>query len=290
MGPGFDCLGLALDLHLEVSAREAVRDGISYRGEGSIPNTPKNLVHQGFHAVCRELGERPPPVHFDVDNPIPLARGLGSSSAALVAGAALADAMLEHRLGRDEVFQVTARMEGHPDNVGPAVYGGFTVAAADDTGSYAMLTLPLPDSWTLLFGVPDFELLTLKTRAVLPEAYSRADAVLTSSRAALLTAAVASDRPELLPVAISDVLHEPYRKPLIPGFGEVKRDLVQAGAQAVYLSGGGPTVAVIALAPDVTDTCREVLGSFVTSAGRVLEARPAEGYHYVGEATEDRGS
>src|SRR5690606_28879108 len=108
-----------------------------------------------------------------VVNPIPLARGLGSSSAALVAGAALADAMTNGALGRHGVFELTAALEGHPDNVGPCVFGGFTVAASDETGAFLEAALPVPASWRLLFGVPDFELPTSEARAALPDAYSR---------------------------------------------------------------------------------------------------------------------
>lgn len=143
LGPGYDCLGLAVGLWLTVTATLAEEDRFDYRGEGSLPDTPHNLSHQGFAAVYRELGLDVPKVALKVNNPVPLARGLGSSSAALVAGAACADALLGGRLGRDGVFQLCARLEGHPDNVAPAVFGGFTVSAWQD-GAWVSRSIPLP--------------------------------------------------------------------------------------------------------------------------------------------------
>lgn len=280
LGPGFDCLGLATGLYLRVRAQPAARDAFHYRGEGGagfVPDTPDNLVHRGWRAAFVELDRRPPPVRFEVDNPIPLARGLGSSSAALVAGAALADAQLGGALGRDGVFQLTAALEGHPDNVAPAVFGGFTVSALGDDGRYHCAALPLPPRWKLLFGVPDFELSTARARTVLPDSYPRHDAVVTGARAALWPLAVAQDRPELLPVASRDVLHEPYREPLVPGLAQARAALRAAGAWAAYLSGAGPTVGVVC-GEAARDACRGVLRDFVGAGGRVLEPPAGEGY------------
>ena len=277
LGPGFDALGLALDLHLSVRASPAERDAFVYLGAGALPDTPDNLVHRGFRAVHQRLGLEPPPVAFEVDNPLPLARGLGSSSAALVAGAALADALTGERLGRDGVFRLAAELEGHPDNVAPAVYGGFTVSAAGADGAYLTAALPLPPGWRLLFGVPAFELATSAAREVLPPAYPRRDVVLTASRAALWVAAVAQDRPELLAAAALDVLHQPYRAPLVPGFAEVEHRAREAGAWAVFLSGAGPTVGAVA-PPERAAACAGALRAFAGAAGQVLDLGPATGY------------
>jgi len=276
LGPGFDALGLALDLHLVVYANLADRDDFSYAGEGPAPRLHGNLVHHGFAAVYRAVGEAVPPVSFTVENPIPLARGLGSSSAALVAGAAIADALLEHPLGRDGVFQLTAGIEGHPDNVGPAVYGGLTVAAADARGEFLATSLRLPERWSLLFGVPDFELPTPTARAALPSSYSRSDTVLTSSRSALWVAAVANDQPELLRAASLDVLHEPYRAALVPRLAVTTARLREVGVYAAFLSGAGPSVGVVA-PPELLEACRAVLAEFAPG-GQVLALASAGGY------------
>ncbi|HZJ08131.1 MAG TPA: homoserine kinase [Trueperaceae bacterium] len=277
LGPGFDALGLAVGLYLEVVAQPAEADGFEYRGQGPAPGAGDNLIHHGFKAVHEAIGRPAPRVSFTVDNAIPLARGLGSSSAALVAGAAIADALLGEPLGRDGVFRLTARLEGHPDNVGPAVYGGFTVAAADETGRFLATSLPVPDRWCLLFGVPAFELPTVAARAVLPDSYTPSQVVLTASRAALWVAAVAQDRPELLRAASLDVLHQPFRSRLVPGLTEVLSAAREAGAHASFLSGSGPTVGVIA-DEAAMDACRAVVKVFVADEGKVLEPRTATGY------------
>ncbi|MDF1524506.1 MAG: homoserine kinase [Trueperaceae bacterium] len=281
LGPGFDCLGLALDLHLEVRARPADRDRFAYRGEGRVPDRPDGLVHAGFRAVFAHLDLPAPTVAFEAQNPIPLARGLGSSSAALVAGAALADAWTGGTLGRDGVFALAAELEGHPDNVAPAVYGGFTVSAPRPEGGYTTSVLAVPPGWRLLFGVPGFELPTAKARAALPEAMHRDDAVRTAARAALWALAVARDEPALLRTASIDVLHEPYREPLVPGLRAAREALRAAGAYAAFLSGAGPTIGVVT--PEAAEAaCREVLTDFVGRGGRVLALRVGAGYELAG--------
>ena len=277
LGPGFDCLGLALGLDLVVTASPSTNDRFRYRGEGALPDVPDNLIHQGFRAVFAHVGKAHPSIAFDVENPIPLARGLGSSSAALVAGAALADVMLGEPLGRDGVFQLAAKLEGHPDNVAAAVYGGFTVSAATAEGGYLTDTLPLPARWNLLFGVPDFELPTAAARAVLPDSYPRRDAVTTASRTALWAMAVITDRPELLRAAASDVLHEPYREPLVPRLTQTRSELQAAGAHAAFLSGAGPTLGVVT-DRDHRHACAAILERFVGNGGRVLEPGVGSGY------------
>jgi homoserine kinase len=276
LGPGFDCLGLAVNLYLEIKAYTSPKDHFFYKGQGSLPDNANNLIHQGFKAAYNNVGKQPPNITFEVNNPIPLARGLGSSSAALVAGVAIADEMLANLLGREGVFELTAALEGHPDNVAPAIYGEFTVSAQREDQSYLCESLEIPGSWQLLFAVPSFELLTSQARAVLPTNYSRADIIYSTSRTALWSLAVAQDKPELLRLASQDVIHEPYRKALIPGFAECKTSIRQAGAYAVFLSGAGPTVGVIC-SEEVKAKCKKILQGFVKD-GVVLELAPSGGY------------
>ena len=275
LGPGFDTLGLAVGLYLEVRAVLSDTDHFHYSGAGELSDTPDNLIHEGFRAVYRSLGLDAPKVTLTVENPIPLARGLGSSSAALVAGILLANAFLENRLARDDVFQLAASIEGHPDNVAPAIYGGFTVSALAGE-RYLCSSLPLPDDWQFLFGVPVFELKTSEARSVLPDSYSRADLIFNASRTALWSLAVAQNKPELLNVAAQDRVHEPYRERLIPGLRECRAALLEAGAFAVYLSGAGPTVGVVC-SEDNKAACEKVLQAFVGS-GDVLDLQPSAGY------------
>ena len=276
LGPGFDALGLALELRLEVKATLSERDDFLYQGEGSLANTPENLMHQGFREAYQQVGKTAPTVAFEVNNPIPLARGLGSSSAALVAGIAAADTLLENSLGKDGVFQLAASLERHPDNVAPAVYGGFTVSARRGDGTYLCECLGVPPRWHLLFGVPAFELLTHTARSVLPDSYPRADLVFNASRTALWSLAIAQDKPELLRIATQDVAHEPYREPLVPGLKACREALLAAGAYAAFLSGAGPTVGVVCDG-NTKATCKTILKDFV-GEGRVLSLGAGEGY------------
>ena len=281
LGPGFDCLGLAVSLYLEVKLSFSDKDSFLYLGEDHIENTPNNLIHQGFRMAYRKVAKVAPKVSLEVYNPIPLARGLGSSSAALVAGIALADKLLDHELGKEGVFQLSAELEGHPDNVAPAVYGNFTVSALQDDGRYLSQSLVVPRVWRFIFAVPDFKLLTSEARAVLPEDYKRQDVVFNSSRAALWATAVALNRPELLRVASQDRLHEPYREPLIAGMQACREHLRQVGATACYLSGAGPTLAALSLDISTTEHCKKVMRSFVGPKGKILALEPSEGYTYT---------
>lgn len=276
LGPGYDCLGLAVNLWLEVTVEEAARYSFTYEGEGHLPDNRQNLTNYGFTAAFRELGLEPPEVAFRVNNPIPLARGLGSSSAALVAGAAAADVLSGGRLGRDGVFQLCARAEGHPDNVAPAVYGGFTVSASEN-GGFVTRALPLPAEWRFLFAVPEFELTTVAARKVVPAEFSLADVITTASHAALWPLAVATADTALLQLASRDVLHQPYREPLLPGFAAAVSAARDAGAWAVFLSGAGPTIGAVCSA-EALGPVREALASY----GRVLELAGAGGFEVSG--------
>lgn len=242
LGSGFDALGVALDLYLEVSASPAPTDQLHYTGQGHVPNTPDNLIHQGYRAAWRALGEAPPTLAIQAHNPIPLARGMGSSSAALVAGAALADLLSGHRLGKEGIFAVTAALEGHPDNVAPAVYGGFVAALADPP-----LALPLPSPKGLVFvlGVPPYEVPTPLARATLPQTIPLADAVYNLARSALWPAALYSGRLEALREAAKDRLHQPHRAHLMPGLEAALEQVYAAGALAAFVGGAGPTLAAL---------------------------------------------
>lgn len=284
LGPGFDCLGLSVGVELHVRAEPGPRDRFHYEGEGHVADSPDNLVHAGYRAVFQSLGRNAPPVALHARNPIPLARGLGSSSAALVAGALLGDAVAEAGLGLEGVFQLTAGLEGHPDNVAPALFGGLTVSSRGEDRRWLNRVLPWPPSWRLLFGVPPFEVSTEEARAVLPDRLTRQETVATASRVALWPLAVMQNDPELLRLASHDLLHEPHRLPLLPGFERAQRDLRDIGAWAAYLSGSGPTMGVITGADRVA-ACREVLQRYAGEAGRVLEPSIGKGARVEGRLT-----
>ncbi len=284
LGSGFDALGVALDLYLEVSATLAPTDQLHYTGQGQVPNTPDNLIHQGYRAAWQALGEHHPPrLAIQAHNPIPLARGMGSSSAALVAGAALADALSGGQLGLDGVFRVTAGLEGHPDNVAPAVYGGFVAALADPP-----LALPLPAPKGLLFvlGVPAYEVPTPLARAALPSSVPHADAVFNLARSALWPAALYSGRLEALREAARDRLHQPYRAHLMPGIEPALEQVYAAGALAAFVGGAGPTLAALARVGNI-EAIRRALMDYV-GQGSTLVLGLGEGLRWKAISTPSR--
>ncbi|HEU4742273.1 MAG TPA: homoserine kinase [Meiothermus sp.] len=274
LGSGFDALGVALDLYLEVEADLAPEDSFVYEGEGVVPSSPHNLVHEGYRAAWAEIGGQAPAIAIRVFNPIPLARGMGSSSAALVAGAALADHFSGGKLGRDGVFRVTAHLEGHPDNVAPAIYGGFVAALAEPP---LALPLPRPEGLEFVLGIPPYEVPTPLARAALPREIPHADAVFNLARTALWPAALFSGRLEALREAARDRLHQPYRAHLMPGLEPTLEKAYRAGALAAFVGGAGPTLAALA-APGSVEAVREALLGYVGNQGQIMVLGLGEGY------------
>ncbi len=239
LGSGFDVLGAALNLYLEVSFRESANDVFAYEGEGEVTDDPDNVIHQAVRAAFTTAGQTPPPLEIRVFNPIPLARGLGSSAAARVAGAMIADRLLEGRLGSEGVFEVASELEGHPDNVAPAVFGGFQLALQDPR---VHLELPYPEDLLLVIAVPDYELQTSAARKALPKEVPLTDAVFNISRAALWPPALAAGDLELMREAARDRLHQPYRLELMPGARSALNEAIGLGAPA-FVAGAGPAIA-----------------------------------------------
>lgn len=245
LGPGFDALGLALDLHLECRFRPAPVLSIHATGTDAegIPGDETNLIWQTALAVARDIGEPIPPIELHVDNRIPLGKGLGSSAAALTAGVVIADRLLELHWKPWRILDEAARIEGHPDNVAACVLGSVVVSAIDSGGVARAVRLDFPAKYRVAVVVPDFILPTSQARAVLPETYSRADAVFNLQRSALLMAALATGSTAAFPAALEDRLHQPYRAPLVPGLEQILR-LRAPGLLGCALSGAGPSILV----------------------------------------------
>lgn len=274
LGSGFDALGVALDLYLEVEAEPAREDTFLYQGEGQVEGKD-NLIHQGYRAGMRALGLHPEPLLIRAFNPIPLARGMGSSSAALVAGVALANQYSGGRLGREGVFQVAASLEGHPDNVAPAVYGGFVAALADPP---LAIPLPRPQGVYFVLAVPPYEVPTPLARAALPERVPLKDAVFNLARSALWPAALYSGRLEALREACRDRLHQPHRAHLMPGIVEAIEAALEAGALAAFVGGAGPTVAALSREDELEEVAKALEG--YRGEGRTLILGIGEGYFW----------
>ncbi|GII20829.1 homoserine kinase [Planosporangium mesophilum] len=245
LGPGFDALGLALACHDEVTAR-VTAGGVSVEvtgeGEGDLPTDADHLVVRSMKATFDELGEHPSGLALRCHNRIPQARGLGSSSAAIVAGILAGRALVVDgaaRMSDEAVLRLAARLEGHPDNVAPCLLGGFTIAWTQDDGARAVREDPAPAIRPVVF-VPSERGLTEVARAALPESVPHGDAAFNAGRSALLVHAV-TRAPELLFPATEDRLHQPYRASGAPASAALVAQLRAEGIPAV-ISGAGPTV------------------------------------------------
>ncbi len=249
-GPGFDATGLALALYNRVTLQRADRDGLSALGEGEteLSNRPATIAHRAAHRVFEalQLGGEIPGVQLVLHNHIPLSRGLGSSSAAIVGGLVAANfwAQKHHRraLSRQHLLDLATEIEGHPDNVAPALLGGLVVSALGEDGQVVAVRVTAAHFPRLAVWVPDSKLATKTAREVLPAQYSRADAVFNLSRAALLVAALAGGDFEALGEALRDRMHQDFRAPLVPGFAAIARAARENGAYEVTLSGSGPSI------------------------------------------------
>lgn len=254
LGSGFDCVGMAVERWLRVSARcvedrSAPAIAIDRRGTlGGLSVPPEeDLLYRGFAAACRIGRREVPRLTLTADSDIPVGRGLGSSAAAVVAGAAAAGALLGIELEPEALVALCAEIEGHPDNVAPAVYGGATLALPRPAGGFLVTPLEVHASIAFVFAVPDFTLETKRARAALPASVPHATAAASAARAAALVRGLATGDQALLAVATDDLLHVPYRRALVRGYDAVTDAARAAGAHGATLSGSGPTV--VALAP-----------------------------------------
>ncbi|MBB5432714.1 homoserine kinase [Nocardiopsis composta] len=285
LGPGFDALGLALALYDEVEA-EVRPDGrttveVVGEGAGEVPLDASHLVAAAFRAACAAAGEEPPGVALRCRNAVPHGRGLGSSASAITAGVAAAAGLLGWRgadggLDRERVFQVAADVEGHPDNVAPCVFGGFTVSWREGERWRA---LPLAPSGRLrpIACIPRERLSTEKARGLLPAEVPHADAAFTAGRAALLTAAV-SGHPELLLEATEDRLHERYRRPAMPESARLIAELRDQEGLPAVVSGAGPTVLVLGVEPENPSDAGDA-GQISAGIADSIRARTGTGWH-----------
>ena len=258
LGPGFDCLGVAVDLWNETTVFRGNK-AITIHGEGrdSLPVNDQNLIAQSARHAFREIGIDPIELGFDCSNDIPLARGLGSSSAATVTGIAAAFVFAGYNLNDIEIlksiFAIAADIEGHPDNAAPAVFGGCQIGVyvgdSADQSTWINSQIEIPDELKAVVFVPDFSMKTIEARGILPDVVSRSDAVFNVGRAAMLVHAIGSRQWHLLRHATDDRLHQPQRiAELFPRFRPIARGALDAGAHGVFLSGAGP--AIMAFATD----------------------------------------
>ena len=252
LGSGFDSLGIALTLYNQVWMEEDDKLDISCTDDVDVPKDESNLIYWAVKQLYQECGRKLPGLKLIQQNNIPLARGLGSSSACIVAGILGANRLLGNPFSRSDLINLAAKIEGHPDHTSPAIEGGL-VTSAMEGGRVFSVSVPVSDKLKFAVFIPPFEVKTEMARSVLPETYSRADVVYNLSRSALMTASLFSGKLENLRVAVGDRIHQPYRSGLIENFDNVFRMSYELGSLGTYISGSGPTI--IAMVPtDSMDT------------------------------------
>lgn len=258
LGPAFDCIALALVPRCEVRARVSEQWVVTHVG----PQRPHDTEHDGVMAAARQaVGDRP--LEIEVDNAIPLARGIGSSAAAFVAGAAAALRAVGDPAHTDRVFRIAADMEGHADQAAAAVYGGLVLAPAEGMP----LRLPIHPSLRPVIAVPETRLATSRARLVLPDRYDREVVIRSVARTAALTAGLLTADPEMLDAAHGDEIHEAPRDALSPEVGKLIDVAKRAGALHAARSGAGPSVVAIA----TVDTEQRVAAAFREWGVEVIE-------------------
>ena len=264
LGPGFDCLGMALGLYATVRIERWHESRIEVRGHGAgqVSFGKDNLIYRAVEQVYERLGRSPGSLRIRCRNAIPLRRGLGSSAAAVVGGAVAANALEGGPLDQNEVLRLCAALEGHPDNVAPALLGGLQIVVTAGEDIVATAVRVRGGLRGVLF-VPEAEVPTKEARGLLSRAVPRADAVHNIGRVAMLVAALGQGRWDLLETATEDRLHQPQREAIIPGMGPIIRAALKAGAHGAWLSGAGP--AILAL---VTDQARPVERAMAEAANR----------------------
>ena len=276
LGPGFDCLGMALDLwnrldvvpapdlssvsgvrapasapRMEESRDEGAFVEVAGEGAFELPADASNLTFRAMQFLFDEAGLEMPPLQLRCHNTIPLSRGMGSSAAAIAGGLVAANFICDNAYSRNELLEMAATIEGHPDNVAAAVLGGLQLVVSDGPQLYTA-PIPVPEDIQAVLFIPEARIATADARAVLPRQVSVADAVFNMGRVALLVAGMALDRSEYLDVATQDRLHQPYRQPLFPAIKLIFAAARDAGALGVFLSGSGSTVLALTRGREMT--------------------------------------
>lgn len=278
LGPGFDCLAMALSIYDEIEMKPSDTISVSVKGEGekTLPQDENNLMVKVVQHFYRQVGRPFSGIQIKVKKAIPLTKGLGSSSAAIVGSLYGANELLGRPCKREELLNLASHLEGHPDNVAAAVYGGFTIAWREGGEAKALSYSP-PQNLKIILGIPDFDVYTIRARNILPAVWPKEDVVFTLSRACLLTAALVSKKYDILKTACQDRLHEPYRGQLVPGYQTMRTQILENGGLAVAISGSGPTVLTFA-SSNVEKIKKIIVDTFkknkVKSTTMVVKASP----------------
>lgn len=256
LGPGFDCLGLALPIYNTITVEETIMPGtgieINIIDETheqdliSVPTDENNIVYKAIELLYNSIGQSPSELKITIKTQIPIARGLGSSAAVIVGGLIAANELLGRPADEAALLSIATEIENHPDNITPAVVGGFVVSSLEEDGSVVYSKINWPKDWNITVCIPDYELSTSIARSVLPAEVPMKDAIFNLKHTAMLVQAVNTHDEKLMKIALDDRLHQQYREKLIPGLTEIKEALKhEDNVLGVVISGAGPSVLVI---------------------------------------------
>ena len=258
LGPGFDCFGMALTLYNKITLEELIYPDkgleinmISGEQENentlfTIPTDRTNIVYKAVELLYNYVGQTPPALRINIQTDIPVAKGLGSSASVIVGGILAANKLLGNPADEAALLSIANDLEGHPDNITPAMLGGFCLSSAEEDGSILYKKIGWPDDWKIAACMPDYELATQISRSVLPEKVNMEDAIFNLKRSAMFVDALHTQDSELMRFALRDKLHHPYRSRLIPGFMEIKQDIAEMpDVIGTVISGAGPSIIVI---------------------------------------------
>jgi len=288
LGPGFDALGLALDLYLVCRFRpaDALQIRVCGRDADLISRDEDNLIWQTALHVGSDTGREMPPIELEIANDVPVGKGLGSSAAALTAGVVIASHVLGLDWDADRVLHEAAFIEGHPDNVAACALGSIVASAIDSEGIARAVRMELHPHYSVAVVVPDFVVPTTEARRVLPVSYSRDDTIFNVQRSALLIAALTRGATDAFPAALEDRLHQPYRYALVPGLEEIAK-LRVPGLLGCALSGAGPSILVFHErgSEDVCESVRDIFAAHGKRSEIACCRVAAKGYEvFVGQA------
>ena len=275
LGPGFDCIGMALPIYNTITIEETVLPGTGIEinvindSESAddmltehMPMDENSIIYKAVELLYNSIGQTPSELKITVQSQIPIARGLGSSASVIVGGLLAANELLGKPADEVALLSIAAEVEGHPDNVAPAILGGFVMASQEDDGSVIYRKLNWPEEWDITVCIPDFELSTNIARSVLPEQVPMQDAIFNAKHLSMLVHAIDTKDEKLMRAALQDKLHQPYREKLVPGMKEIMEAFRhEDGVLGCVLSGAGPSMLVISYKYDldkIKSTVRDI--------------------------------
>lgn len=259
IGPGFDCLGMALPIYNTITIEETVlpgtgveinvladNDSIDQLSLDHVPSDENSIVYKAVELLYNSIGQSPSELKINIHSNIPVARGLGSSSSVIVGALIAANELLGRPADEVALLSIACEIEGHPDNITPAIVGGLVISSQEEDGSVVYRKLEWPDDWAVTVCVPDFELSTDIARSVLPKEVPMKDAIFNAKRLAMFVQAVHTKDSELMKLALQDRLHQPYRMKLVPGLEKIIDNLRHFdNVLGCVLSGAGSSILVI---------------------------------------------